>query len=87
MANLTMMNAELKSILTEVLGKSRAEFVIADDTAIMGAIPEFDSMAVVAVLTAIEDRFGLTIDDDDIDASVFETFATLAAFVARKISN
>lgn len=55
------------------------------DTPLLGAIPEFDSMAVVSIITALEDRFGFAVDDDEIDASVFETVGTLVAFVEGKL--
>jgi acyl carrier protein len=51
------------------------------DTALLGAIPEFDSMAVVTVLTALEDQYGIVVDDDEIEASTFETVGSLARFV------
>ena len=55
------------------------------DTPLLGAIPEFDSMAVVTIITALEDSFGLTVDDDEIDASIFETVGSLVAFIEAKI--
>jgi len=58
---------------------------LALDTPLLGAIPEFDSMAVVSIITALEDQFGFAVDDDEIDASVFETVGTLVAFVEGKL--
>ncbi|WP_150048850.1 MULTISPECIES: acyl carrier protein [Methylomonas] len=55
------------------------------DTPLLGAIPEFDSMAVVSIITALEDRFGFVVDDDEINASVFETLGTLVDFVDTKL--
>jgi len=55
------------------------------ETPLIGAIPEFDSMAVVSIITAFEDRFGFTVEDDEIDASVFETIGSLVAFVDSKL--
>jgi acyl carrier protein len=54
-------------------------------TPLLGAIPELDSMAVVAVLTALEERFGLAIDDDEIDGSTFANVGTLVDLVERKL--
>lgn len=54
------------------------------DTALLGAIAEFDSMAVLAVITALEDQLGIAVDDDEISAEIFETFGSLAAFVQQK---
>lgn len=56
------------------------------DSALLGAIPEFDSMAVVALLTHIEERFGFSVDDDEIDGSTFVTIGSLTAFVRDKLS-
>ena len=55
-------------------------------TGLLGAIPEFDSMAVVSIITSLEDSFGFAVDDDEIDASVFETVGTLVAFVEGKLA-
>ncbi len=54
------------------------------ETQLLGGIPELDSMAVVAVMTALEDRFGFTIEDDEISAETFATLGTLVAFVETK---
>jgi acyl carrier protein len=54
-------------------------------TPLLGAIPELDSMAVVAVLTALEERFGLTIDDDEIDGSTFASIGALVNLIERKL--
>lgn len=54
---------------------------------LLGAIPELDSMAVVSLITALEEQFGITVDDDEIGADAFETVGALAAFVERKLAN
>lgn len=51
---------------------------------LLGAIPEFDSMAVVSVITALEEELGLMIDDDELDAEVFATVESLVLFVEQK---
>lgn len=56
------------------------------NTELLGSIPEFDSMAIVTVLTTIEDNYGVMIEDDEIDADVFETLGTLMTFVQSKLS-
>ena len=53
---------------------------------LLGHVPEFDSMAVVAVLTAVEDHYGIVIDDGDISADVFATVGSLSEFVEHQIS-
>jgi acyl carrier protein len=56
-------------------------------TPLLGAIPELDSMAVVSLITALEERFSISVDDDEITADVFETVGTLTDFVEKKLSN
>jgi acyl carrier protein len=55
-------------------------------TLLLGAIPELDSMAVVNLITALEEQFGITVDDDEIGAATFETLGSLSAFVEQKLA-
>ena len=55
-----------------------------DSTPLLGAIAEFDSMAVIAVITELEDQLGVQINDDEISAEVFESFGQLRKFVEQK---
>lgn len=52
---------------------------------LLGAVPELDSMAVVSLITALEEHFGITVDDDEIGGATFETLGSLAAFVEQKL--
>ena len=54
---------------------------------LLGALPELDSMAVVSILTAIEEHFGFSVDDDEISADTFTTLGTLTAFVEQKLGS
>ncbi|MEO8134304.1 MAG: phosphopantetheine-binding protein [Betaproteobacteria bacterium] len=54
-------------------------------TPLLGAIPELDSMAVVNVITALEEHFGFSVDDDEIGAATFLTLGSLSAFVEQKL--
>jgi acyl carrier protein len=56
-----------------------------DDTPLLGAIPELDSMAVVSLIGAIEERFGFTVDDDELSGATFATVGSLTAFVRSKL--
>ena len=76
---------ELKSILGEVLSLGDRAARFDDDTALLGSLPELDSMAVVSVITTLEERFGIVIGDDEISAETFATYGSLRAFVAQKI--
>jgi acyl carrier protein len=55
------------------------------DTLLFGNLPELDSMAVATVLTALEDRFGILIDDDEVSGELFETVGSLVAFIDAKL--
>ena len=77
---------EVLSLLDEVLslnGRS-AEFSLS--TPLLGAIPELDSMAVVSLITGLEERFGFTVDDDEIEGSTFATVGSLVEFVEGKLA-
>jgi acyl carrier protein len=74
---------EVKTILIDVLGLGEAGRRLDADSPLLGSLPELDSMAVVSLIGALEDHFGIAISDDDISASTFETLGSLAAFVAR----
>ena len=54
-------------------------------TALLGSIPELDSMAVVSILTALEEQFGIVVDDDDVDGATFASVGSLTHFVRSKI--
>jgi acyl carrier protein len=77
----------LRKILTDVLGlkPGQAEGFTAD-TGLFGHLPELDSMAVAGLLTEIEDRFDIIIDDDEIDGELLESFGALLAFAEAKRS-
>lgn len=74
----------LLKVLDEVLSLGGRSAGYTRETPLLGAIPELDSMAVVSLLTALEERFGITIDDDDIDGGTFATVGSLADFVSAK---
>jgi acyl carrier protein len=77
---------EVRNILSDVLGLNELKKGLNQDSALLGSIPELDSMAVVNVLTALEEYFGFTIDDDEISANSFETLGSLARFVEDKLA-
>lgn len=81
----THADAVLRQVLRDVLGLS-AERVAAftPDTGLFGHLPELDSMAVAGLLTEVEDRLGIVIDDDEVDGEMLETYGALLAFVQAK---
>lgn len=77
----------LRESLVETLGVERAQVMgFTDDTPLFGALPELDSMAVATLLTDLEDRLGIVIEDDEIDAGIFESFGDLRTYLAGKIT-
>lgn len=82
------MNAlkETLRILDEVLSLDGRSSMFSRETALLGAIPELDSMAVVTLITSLEEQLGIVVDDDDIDGSTFATVGSLADFVGEKLA-
>lgn len=76
----------VKGILRDTLNLGDRAERLTPESGLMGSVPEFDSMAVLSVLTAIEDELGITVNDDELSADVFETVGSLARFVERKIA-
>lgn len=77
---------DVKRILADVLSLGDAANALTAQSALLGSIPELDSMAVVNLIGALEEHFGIVVDDDEISASTFETVGTLTAFVEQKLA-
>ncbi len=75
----------LRTILQDVLGLD-AQFVAGfeRDTGLFGHLPELDSMAVAGLLTEMEDKLSIIIDDEDVDGEMLETYGGLLDFAERK---
>ncbi|HEY0636039.1 MAG TPA: acyl carrier protein [Pseudonocardiaceae bacterium] len=76
---------DVTGVVAKTLGVQDQAPSFTPATELLGNLPEFDSFAVVEVIAALEDRFGITIEDDDVTAEVFETFGALADFVDAKL--
>jgi acyl carrier protein len=77
--------ATMRRVLADVLALSPATAeALTAASPLFGALPELDSMAVAGLLTEIEDRFGIVIDDDEVDGALFATFGSLVDFARRK---
>lgn len=77
---------EVKQILADVLQLGDSVNDFQEDTALLGALPEFDSMAVIGIITGLEERYDFEVTDDEIDGEVFETLGSLIAFVEKKLA-
>lgn len=74
----------LRALLAEVLGLPRKRIDSFDDaTLLFGALPEFDSLAVANLLTGIEERLSVVVEDDDVEAEDFMTYGRLLAFADK----
>jgi acyl carrier protein len=74
----------VKAVVVDTLGVEDRADTIDASTPLFGALPELDSMAVLELVLELEQRFEIEIDGEDVTADVFETLASLAAFVDEK---
>jgi acyl carrier protein len=72
---------EVKGVVVETLGISGRADQIGPSTPLLGALPELDSMAVLQLILALEEHFGITVEDEDVTAEAFETLERLTALV------
>ena len=82
----TEIESDVLAILDDVLSLKGRAATFTAQTPLLGSIPELDSMAVAAVLTTLEERFGFTVNDDEIDGTTFATVGSLVGFVDAKHS-
>jgi acyl carrier protein len=76
---------KVRGVLCDVLGISRERAAgFTAETGLFGSLPELDSMAVAGLLTELEDRLGIIIDDDEVDGEMLESFGSLVAFARAK---
>jgi acyl carrier protein len=84
---LSATDATLRRVLGDVLGlNDERTAALTRNTGLFGHLPELDSMAVAGLLTEIEDRVGITIDDDEVDGEMLETYGALLDFIEVKRS-
>jgi acyl carrier protein len=75
----------VRAVMRDVLGISQERVdAFNATTPLFGALPELDSMAVAGVLTELEDRLGIVIEDDEVDGEMLETFGALTRFAMAK---
>lgn len=75
----------LRAVLADVLGLDPARVSrFGEATPLFGALPEFDSLAVAGLLTELEERLGILIEDHEVDAEMMETFGSLLTFARAK---
>ena len=84
-STMNQIETEVIAILRSVLGEPAARNLTLSSP-LLGSVAEIDSMAVVAILTAVEEQFGVSVDDDEVDGSTFATVASLIDFVRSKVA-
>lgn len=77
---------QVRAVLRDTLQLGARGDRLTRSTGLLGSLPELDSMAVITVIGALEERFGISVDDDDISAETFATLGSLADFVDQKLS-
>jgi acyl carrier protein len=81
-----MLLDEVKSVVGRTLQLGSRVQAMTESSALLGAIPELDSIAVVNVITALEEHFDIAVADDEIGAAAFETLGSLTRFVEGKLA-
>ncbi len=79
-----MLLEQTKNVLNDVLRLGGRTLQWSTETPLLGALPELDSFAVVGVLAALEQTFGIAFDDDEVSADNFATLGTLTTFIQAK---
>jgi acyl carrier protein len=77
---------EVRDVVAQTLDISDRVDEFTPESPLLGSVPELDSMAVVEVILAIEQRFGIELDDSEISGEMFETFGSLTDFLLDRQS-
>jgi acyl carrier protein len=73
-------------VLTRTLGIEDRADSITRGTRLFGELPELDSLGVVELAAALEDRFDIVIEDEDFTGEVFESVGTLTDFIDSRLA-
>ncbi|KFF58956.1 hypothetical protein JF66_14680 [Cryobacterium sp. MLB-32] len=76
----------VRNVLIESLELQHRPEDLREETLLFGSLPELDSFGVVSLVASIEERFDITVDDDEFGADIFETVGTLTGFVSAKLA-
>ena len=83
--DIDQIDATVRAVLRDVLGLSQERVdAFRSETPLFGSLPELDSMAVAGLLTELEERLGILIEDDEVDGEMLETFGALVRFASAK---
>lgn len=78
------LKAHIKCLIVAALGLDVDPAEISDDETLFGGSMELDSMATLEIVAAIEEAFGITVEDDELTAELFDSVETLAEYVVGK---
>ena len=76
---------KLRRVLRDTLNLGSSADSLTVDSRLLGAVPQLDSMAIVSILAAIEQEYGIEIGGDELSAELFSTAGTLNEFIAQKL--
>lgn len=77
---------DVRLVLAETLQLGDRASELDRSTPLLGNLPELDSMIIATLLAAIEERFGITIEDDEISADTFESVGSLCDYIEAKLA-
>jgi acyl carrier protein len=78
----------VREVIRDILGVSQTRVdAFTNETGLFGSLPELDSMAVANLLTELEDRLDIIIDDDEVDGDMLEDFGSLVRFAKSKVDH
>lgn len=77
--------ADIRCLIGDVIGNTEIAAQLDENSALLGALPELDSMAVVHLMLGMERLFGFNVDDDEVEVEIFETVGSLQAFAQKKV--
>ncbi|MCY4421301.1 MAG: phosphopantetheine-binding protein [Gammaproteobacteria bacterium] len=78
---------QVLEVLAESLPLPEVTYEMGEQAPLLGAIPELDSMAITSIISALEERFEIAFDDEDLDAEAFQTVGTLRDLIASKMQH
>lgn len=76
----------VRKILDSELSLNGKALAFTEDTKLRGTLPQLDSMAIVSVITALEDQLGFEFPEDQLDGAVFESVGSLVDCVTRLLA-
>lgn len=77
---------DVKAVLVTTLGIHDRAAGLTASSPLFGAVPELDSLGVLELVTSLEARLGITVDDEEFSGEIFETLGSLVRFVELKLA-